>query len=235
MKKYSYKVVGVRFPARDGSDRQTTLKELFEKDTERESYLRGHNVKFEGYDYKGDDALAVFVDGREIGNISADKVQEVAEIAQKASNCKVILSVNGRDVDEYAYIVDRHKNKKEWKESDPYFDGEEADEEYNALMEEIKEEAIYSAVLQLSIPEEGDNTNNTEEKKKEKVNKEPAKGTLMFEFILSIVLILMSAVLLLAKPIAGVIGIIIGVYILIYSRKNLKKIKEKEQATNKKE
>ena len=45
----------------------------------------------------------------------------------------------------------------------------------------------------------------------------------------------MSALLLLAKPIAGIIGIIIGVYILIYSRKNLKKIKEKEQATNKKE
>jgi len=233
MKQYNYKVVGVTFPARDGSDRQTTLKELFNEEVETESYLRSHNIKFEGYDYKGDDALAVFVDGKEIGNIAADKVQEVAEIAQKAKNCKVKLAVNGRDVDEYEYIVDRHKNKRDWKESDPYFDAEEADEEYKDLMAELKEETIYSAVLQFFIPEEGDEERLNNSNNNTNVKKQPSKGYFTFLFILGILLTLMCLLLTIAKPIVGIIGVILGVFICVVSRKNIKKIKENN--LNKKE
>ena len=227
MKEYTYKVVGVTFPARDGSDRQESIKELFNEEVETESYLRSHNIKFEGYDYKGDDALAVFVDGKEIGNIAADKVKEVAEIAQRANNCKVIFSINGHDVDDYEYIVDRHLHKKDWKETDPYFDAEEADEEYNALMEELKENTIYSAKLKFTIKEDTDDAK--EVTKEETPKKEYSKGTLTLLLILGILLILMSLVLTLAKPIVGIIGIIIGVLIIVYSRKNKKNIKDNKQ------
>lgn len=224
MKQYNYKVVGVTFPARDGTERQNSLKELFYDALETEDYLRDSNdIRFEGYDYKGDDALAVFVNDKEIGNIAADKVQEVAEIAQKASRCTVTFAVNGHDVEDYDYIVDRHKNKKDWKESDSFFDPEEADEEYEALMEEIKENAIYSAVLHFFIPEERDNAERNSSQSKG--IKEYSKGTYTILFILGIVLTLMCVVLILAKPVVGIIGAIIGVVICIYTRKNLKAIK----------
>lgn len=234
MKKYSYKVVGVSFPARDGSSRQETLKELFYDDIENDVYSLGHKITFEGYDYKGDDALAVFVDNKEIGNISANKVQEVADIAKKAPRCTITLSVNGHNTDEYEYIVDRYRNKKDWKESDPYFDAEEADEEYKELMEELKENEIYSAVVHFLIPEEGD---DLKEKIEEKTNtkKEPSKGLITFGMIISVVLILMSLVLLLASPIAGIIGIIIGVFVFVYYRKKSKELKENINKDNKRE
>ena len=224
MKKYTYKVVGVSFNSRDGVSRQKTIKNLFKEELETESFLRSHNVKLEGYEYEGADALAVFVDGKEIGNISADKVQEVAEIAQKASSCKVILSVNGRNVEDYEYIVDRYKNKKDWKENDSLFDEEEVNEEYKAMMEEIKENPIYSAVLQFVVPEEGDINIEKIEEKVEKAQK--SKGGLTITLILGIILIVMSVVLMLAKPIIGIIGVLIGVYCCIYARKNIKANKE---------
>lgn len=229
MKQYNYKVVGVTFSARDGSDRQTTLKELFNEILEREDFLKdANNIKFEGYDFNGDDALAVFVNNKEIGNISADKVQEVAEIAQKATKCTITLAVNGHDLEEYEYIVDRYKNKKAWKESDPYYDEEEAKEEYDDLMNSIDEEERYSAVLHFFVPEEGDNkeTDNTTTPVKEK--KQYSKGSYTITFILSIVLIIMCLVLTLAQPIVGIIGIIIGVVLCVYSRKNIKAIKDNE-------
>lgn len=232
MKEYSYKVVGVTFDARDGSSRQETLKELFNEEVETESFLRGHNVKFEGYDFNGEDALAVFVDDKEIGNISANKVQEVAEIAQKASKCDVTFSVNGHDVDDYNYIVDRHVNKKEWAKDDPFFDSEEADEEYKKLNDGINENAIYSAVLHFYVPEETDGKTEKEEvveEVKENNKKTPSKGMQYLLIGVSIVLVLMSLLLLLAQPIFGVIGIVIGIACFISARKNLKKIKETEE------
>lgn len=230
MKQYNYKVVGVTFQARDGSDRQQNLKALFNEELETETYLRNHDIELEGYDYKGNDALAVFVDGKEIGNISADKVQDVAEIAQKASRCTVSLALNGHDVDDYETIVDQHKNKRDWKETDPYFDAEEADENYNAMMQDIKDNPIYSAVLHF-IMEETDDIESTVSAHEipSDSNKEAPLGLLYFNFIAGIVLVLMSLVLCLAKPVIGIIGIVIGAVLIVYSRKKIKEVKSKRE------
>ena len=229
MKQYNYKVVGVTFPARDGSDRQESLKDLFHEELETETYLRSHDIKFEGYDFQGSDALAVFVDGKEIGNIAADKVQEVVEIAQKASGCTVTLALNGHDLEDYEMIVDQYKNRKEWKESDPFFDDEEAKENYDELMQSIKEEAIYSAVLHFHIKEESDDAPKataTQDTPKKESKKEPSAGLGYFQLILGIILLLMSLLLLLAVPVAGVIGALIAVFCIIYGRKQIKAAKE---------
>lgn len=227
MKQYNYKVVGVTFPARDGSERQDNLKELFNEELETESFLRNHDIKLEGYEFNGEDALAVFVDNKEIGNIPANKVQEVAEIAQRATSCKITLAVNGHDLEDYEYIVDQYKNKKDWKETDPYFDAEEATEKYNELMSELKENTIYSAVLHFIIKEEEDNA----EKKVDipKVKKESPAWLNYVNVILGVVLILMSVLLTLVYPIVGILGIVLGVVIIVYSRKKVKENKNKKE------
>ena len=225
MKQYNYKVVGVTFPARDGSDRQTTLETIFKEDLEVEGFLRGHDIKFEGYDFQGKDALAVFVDGKEIGNIAAEKVNEVAEIAQKASKCTITLAVNGHDLDDYEYIVDRYKNKKDWKDSDPYYDFEEAKEEYNELMEDLKgDDIIYSAVLHLFVEEESDksvpvDTNHA------KTKRVYSKRYYIIMLVLCILLVIMGLLLTLVMPVIGLLAVVAGIFGIVWARKGIKQLK----------
>lgn len=231
MKNYSYKVVGVTFPARDGSDRQKNLSELFRQVLQTESYFRHgmHNVRFEGYDYQGAEALAVIVNDKEIGNIAANEVRDVAEIAQKAYKCEVRFGVNGKDIEQVEEIIDRHSHQKDYLEIDPFFDAEQAEEDYNAFMEEMKTEQIYSAVLVFSIMEQEDVERQEQrraqvesEEKKKQSRRKPSRTSWKITFVLSIVLIVLGLILTIAVPVAGILAIIVGVVMAAKSRKEIK-------------
>lgn len=153
MKQYNYKVVGVTFKSRDGSDRQKTLRELFKEDMELDNTF--HTVKLEGYEFEGDDALAVLLDDREVGNIPADKVQEVAEIGQKADNCTVTLTLNGRDWQDAKDIIEMYHDRNEMVKEGIWMDSDvdRAEDAYNDLMSGNQ---IYGAVLHFQIMEPED-------------------------------------------------------------------------------
>ena len=148
MKQYNYKVVGVTFPARDGSSRQKGLRELWNEDVELDNSF--HEVKLEGYEFEGADALAVLLDGKEVGNIPADKVQDVAEIGQKADACEVTLTLNGRDFEDAKTIIEFYKERKQLVKDGVIheLDLDRVEEEYHALMSGDK---IYGAVLHFQI------------------------------------------------------------------------------------
>ena len=148
MKQYNYKVVGVTFPARDGSSRQKSLRELWNEDVELDNSF--HEVKLEGYEFEGEDALAVLLDGKEVGNIPADKVQDVAEIGQKADACEVTLTLNGRDFEDAQDIIDTYKDRKQLVKDGVIheLDLDRVEEDYHELM---SGEKIYGAVLHFQI------------------------------------------------------------------------------------
>ena len=244
MKKYNYKVVGVTFAARDGSDRQTSLKESFDAELESGMLALGHSVKFEGYEYEGEDALAVFVDGKEVGNIAKDKVVEVAEIAQKASGCEVTLTINGMNIQDYDTIIDRYENAKDYQESDPSFDKDSAKEEYDNLKRALKKKTTYGAVLHFMVPEPCDIVQEPAAQIKEdsiaKPNqssssgsatnlpkKKPSKALSIIIVVLGIILVV-GAILAIAGGGGGVFTIImlaLGVAIFVYGFNGSKKSK----------
>lgn len=148
MKQYNYKVVGVTFPARDGSSRQKSLRDFWNEDVTLDNSF--HEVKLEGYEYEGEDALAVFLDGKEVGNIPADKVQDVAEIGQKADACEVTLTLNGRDFEDAKTIIEFYKERNQLVKDGVIheLDLDRVEEEYHELMSGDK---IYGAVLHFQI------------------------------------------------------------------------------------
>ena len=166
MKQYNYKVVGVTFPARDGSDRQKTLRELWNEDVELDN--SSHAVKLEGYEFEGEGALAVLLDGKEVGNIPADKVQDVAEIGQKADACEVTLTLNGRDFEDAQDIIDTYKNRNQYVK-DGIIHELELDDVEEAYHELMSGEKIYGAVLHFQILDQ-------EEREDQKRIREEAKA-----------------------------------------------------------
>ena len=156
MKQYDFVLKDEKGTARDGSDLQETLKNFFEDDLESGSYGREHVFRFEEYDDQGEKALAVFADDTEIGSITGDDVDEVSALIARASSSKLSLCVNGYDIDEYEKIIDRYKDKKFWKEEDPDFDDKAVNKAYNDLMNGLKEEKVYQAMLKFSVEDEKD-------------------------------------------------------------------------------
>ena len=72
-KQMAVKVVGVTFENEDGTDRQEILEELDE--------LPGYmvEVKLEPYTYRGEPAVRVLADGRQIGNVPKELAAEISE------------------------------------------------------------------------------------------------------------------------------------------------------------
>ncbi len=227
MKEYSYKVVGVTFDARDGSSRQANLREIFNEDLKEG--LGPHKVTFEGYEFEGAGALAVRLDGKEVGNIAADKVQEVAEIAQRAKACDVTLSLNGQELEELVDFYEAYKTRKEDLKAGliTEFDVLDMEEE----LEELRSsEQIYSAVIHLIVPEEQDQMAADvtapdpvpEEAKEGAAKKQQSPTTNKIAFILSIAIIVMGLLLILVTPVPGIIFTALGVFFAVTSRKRIK-------------
>lgn len=238
MKKYNYKVVGVTFPARDGSDRQENLAQLFEEDMELGAST--HAVKLEGYDFEGAPALAVLLDGKEVGNIPADKVMDVIEIGRKATVCEVTLTLNGRDFEEAKDIIEFYRDRHEMVKDGTIheLDLDDIEERYTELM---KDGAVYGAIVHFMIldeqeaeehkkmtevvssaaskePEPEPKPKKEQEDPKTKSGQSPMKSKATF--ILSAILIAMSLLLVFVVPPAGIIGILIGVWGIVQNRKN---------------
>ena len=137
MKEYTYKVVGVTFQGR-----QEHIKSLFDAEVREE--FPPLEVALEGYEYEGEPALRVIVDGKEVGNIAADQVDDVVEIASKADSAIVELKLNGYTA-EYIRLCKetiRDRDADEWDK-----------EESRQILEEIKDEPIYSAAITFYIEE----------------------------------------------------------------------------------
>lgn len=236
MKKYSYKVVGVTFPARDGSDRQDNLAQLFAEDMELGASM--HGVKLEGYDFEGAPALAVKLDGKEVGNIPADKVMDVIEIGRKATVCEVTLTLNGRDFEEAKDIIEFYRDRHEMVKDGTIheLDLDDIEENYAELM---KDGAVYGAIVKFLVMDKAeaedhqklvDRANelrqeeNETKKELEETKSKPGQSPMKSKatFILCVVLIAMSLLLVFVVPPAGIIGILIGVWGIVQNRKNIK-------------
>lgn len=78
---YTYKIVGVTFENDNGTDRQQLLKKIYNravKELKAGPWLDvDYDVSFRSYEFEGSPALAVLIDGYEIGNIAADSVNFV--------------------------------------------------------------------------------------------------------------------------------------------------------------
>lgn len=230
MKQYNYKVVGVTFPARDGSSRQKSLRDLWNEDVELDNSF--HEVKLEGYEFEGADALAVLLDGKEVGNIPADKVQDVAEIGQKADACEVTLTLNGRDFEDAKTIIEFYKERHQLVKDGVIheLDLDRVEEEYHELM---SGEKVYGAVLHFRImtQEEKDREAKAfEEWKKAKQERQTSeikkpkypRWVWILLLIIGVLMILMGALLLLASPGTGIVAIIIGVAEIVLARRKIK-------------
>ena len=210
---------------RDGSDVQETLKAFFEADLESGAYSRNHDVKFEKYEARGEDALAVIVDGKEIGSITGDDAAGAAVFSDKGKNCAVKFGINGHDIDEYEKIIDYYKDKKFWKEEDPAFNDQEVNRAYNDLMKGIEEGAVYQAVVDFDPFGEAKIADEVEENK---TDEERQRDEQMGQFVkyfkimmpLSIVLILIGILYIIKLSlIMGVLNLLFGALGLYFSWK----------------
>ena len=94
----STKVAGVTFKNADGSSRQANLKDL--------EVSGADNVQLVQFEYQGEPALRVVVDGMEIGNVPADVVPEVLEIMPRIDNIMCIVSTFDNDSGRRIYRAD---------------------------------------------------------------------------------------------------------------------------------
>lgn len=92
------KVAGVTFKNADGSSRQANLKDL--------EVSGVNNVQLVQFEYQGEPALRVVVDGMEIGNVPADVVPEVLEIMPRIENIMCIVSTFDNDSGRRIYRAD---------------------------------------------------------------------------------------------------------------------------------
>ena len=94
----STKVAGVTFKNADGSSRQANLKDL--------EVSGADNVQLVQFEYQGEPALRVVVDGMEIGNVPADVVPEVFKIMPRIDNIMCIVSTFDNDSGRRIYRAD---------------------------------------------------------------------------------------------------------------------------------
>jgi hypothetical protein len=134
IKDYTYKVVGVTFRGR-----QKNLKSLFNKTVQGikvdifNSYDPCYEVELLPYEYNGNPALYVIVEGLNIGNIPADAVADVSDIlAKKDPAVEVEVLLNNHTPDMYFEML-----------------GDK--DEYEDELDEIKEDPLYSAVVHLYV------------------------------------------------------------------------------------
>ena len=73
---WNFPLAGSSFRAEDGSYRQTSLRQAFEKQEDLESIL----VDLERYEYDGAPAYRVYFDEREVGNVPKDVAAELARM-----------------------------------------------------------------------------------------------------------------------------------------------------------
>lgn len=236
MKRYSYKVVGVTFPARDGSDRQENLAQLFDEDMDLGASM--HGVKLEGYDFEGAPALAVLLDGKEVGNIPADKVMDVIEIGRKATVCEVTLTLNGRDFEDAKDIIEFYRDRHEMVKDGTIheLDLDDIEENYTELM---KDGAVYGAVVHFLVMDKDeaekhqklvDRANEwrqeeNETKKKlaeEKPKKEYPGWMWKVSFGLSIATLLIDVLLVAVSPVPAIIIGVVAVVNIVNSWKHIK-------------
>lgn len=94
----STKVAGVTFKNADGSSRQANLKDL--------EVSGVNNVQLVQFEYQGEPALRVVVDGMEIGNVPADVVPDVIEIMPRIDNIMCIVTTFDNDSGRRIYRAD---------------------------------------------------------------------------------------------------------------------------------
>ena len=138
-KNHTYKIVGVTFDNDNGTDRQQLLKKIYNravKELKADPWLDvDYDVSFRSYEFEGSPALAVLVDGYEIGNIAADSVNDVSEILEKKKPFyDVEIRLNNCLPEDY---IEMMSDKRMW---------------YSELAE-IEEDPIYSAILNLYVDE----------------------------------------------------------------------------------
>lgn len=92
------KVAGVTFKNADGSSRQANLKDL--------EVSGADNVQLVQFEYQGEPALRVVVDGMEIGTVPADVVPEVLKIMPRIDNIMCIVSTFDNDNGRRIYRAD---------------------------------------------------------------------------------------------------------------------------------
>lgn len=136
---YTYKIVGVTFENDNGTDRQQLLKKIYNravKELKADPWLDvDYNVSFRSYEFDGSPALAVLVDGYEIGNIAADSVNDVSEIlAKKDPYIEAEIRLNNCLPEDY---IEMMSDKRSW----------------SSELAEIEDTPIYSGILNLIVDE----------------------------------------------------------------------------------
>lgn len=92
------KVAGVTFKNADGSSRQAYLKDL--------AVTGAGNVQLVQFDYQGEPALRVVVDGMEIGNIPADIVPDVLKVLPRVDRILCLVDTFENDDGKLIYRAD---------------------------------------------------------------------------------------------------------------------------------
>ena len=234
MKQIDYEITGYTQPARDGSDRQQALEEMFRTDLEGGS---SHEVRFEELGEQGRGALAVFLDNVEAGVIEAGKAEEVSRLIKSASSYTATVGVNGHDLEEYEKIIDRYRDKKFWKQEDPDFDDKKVNKDYEELMQSLKEGSTYQAYLHFFVEgAPGDEDISIEEV--ESISQEDREAQKKREAfvryfkilkVLSVILVVFGIVYLKISYIMGGLNIFFGLLGFYFSVKYTKKPKKKGQ------
>ena len=133
---YPYKVVGVTFKNPEGKSRQAALKKMYNAAVKNDS--EDYDVELVPYEYEGQPAVAVLLDGFNVGNIAAEQAADVADmVTNKRTAAFAELSYNGCSVGDMV-------SYKEY----PDLYGMELDEIRN------DPEQIYSAMVFLTVIDE---------------------------------------------------------------------------------
>lgn len=243
---HDFELEGVNLKARDGSDRQQSLKEIFESDIEESSISRTHEITLQQYDKDGAKVFAVLVDDKEVGDLPQGSEQEAVEISQEATRTALTLSVAGHDIEEYLNIVDRYKDRAYWKKEDPNFDGTKAKKDYDEVTKAVEEGGAYSATLHFFTKEEATaektektatakTANTGNEKEKEYIilsdeEREETQRLIKYFNILfwgGITLFIVALLFLIISPLLFAFNLIFAVFAIGYSRRYLKRLKQK--------
>ena len=235
MNKFEFELAGVTGKARDGSEIQETLKDLFEDALESGNFSSERDVRFEEYDDEGAKALAVLVDDKEIGSIKGEDAEEVAKLTEKNKDCVVSFGVNGHDIEEYEKIIDRYKDKKFWKEEDPNFNDAEVNKAYNDLMDGLKEGSVYQATVKFpsqasAAAEAAEIANMSEEERKQQENMDSFVKYFKILMPLSVLLIIIGILYMIKlSTIMGILNLFFGALGLYFSYKYTKPAREKKK------
>ena len=104
IKDYTYKVVGVTFRGR-----QKNLKSLFNasvRELKQDEWLSvSYDVELRPYEYKGEPAIAVYFDEKEVGNVAADKVADVLDMLRKEPSFDAEIRLNNNTPEEYVEML----------------------------------------------------------------------------------------------------------------------------------